>query len=192
MHAKLLIVTTLAALASAIVEERDIAACASAASKFTPLALQVPTAAASLSKFLASQPVTATNPCVFPEVTGSLSDEVTSYFSTLSKFYDDHEKDFQNVISACQDVTAVKEQLAPLTQCTKLSFPTGGAAASGAAASSGGPASTAAAEASGASSVAASATSAATTPDSGNSASRESGMAVVAALIAGIAAFAMS
>ena len=130
MHAKLFLTTALtASVSAAVIEERDLKACASAASKITPLLTQVPTPDPTLARFIGNQEMTITDSCMVPAITGSLASEATSYYSTLSKFYNEHKKDFENFIKACDDVDEVKDELQGVTLCSSISWAssTGGA-----------------------------------------------------------------
>lgn len=123
MHTKLFLTSVLAASVSAsVIDERDLQACGSAVAKVSPLLTEIPTPAPTLARFIAQQEATITDQCQIPAITGSMAAEATSYFSTLSKWYDDHKKDFSDVLKACDDVAEVKEELEKATVCSSITW----------------------------------------------------------------------
>lgn len=158
------------------VDERDLQECSSVAISLLPSLVDVPTADSSLLNFIAEQTqlATATDPCVFPAVTGSMADEYSSWVSELVTWYSSHTADISSLLEACTDVPEVKSQLDSsipdqITLCDKLTW-----------ASETGSASSSDNTSSGASADSASAT------NSGNAAPQQTGMAMAAAAMAGL------
>lgn len=123
MHAKVFLAASLAATASANnLDERDAQQCAIAAAKVTTLFYQIPQPAPTLSRFFVQESITMTVSCELPAVTGSMAQDASSYFTTLSQWYDSHKTEFKNVLDACSDVPAVREQLESASLCSTISF----------------------------------------------------------------------
>ncbi|KAH7020469.1 hypothetical protein EDB80DRAFT_882504 [Ilyonectria destructans] len=152
-------------------DERDLAECSSVAIALLPSLIDVPTPDASLASFIAEQTsfATETNPCAIPAVTGSMGDEYTSWISDVSTWYASHTAEFSSLLSACSDVPAIKSQLDVLpeavTACDSLVWESGAATADG------------------------SKSTASSTPtaNASSDASRQTGMGIAAAAIAGLA-----
>ncbi|CAI6093210.1 unnamed protein product [Clonostachys chloroleuca] len=117
---------------TAVLDERDTAACASAALKYGPGLLDLPTPKNTNILTLTGS---ATKSCEIPAVTGTLASEYSSYWSQFSSWHKEHVTDISNLVKACSDdltslmsgVTfdsSVLEQ----TSCSSLSWPsqTGG------------------------------------------------------------------
>lgn len=157
------------------VDERDLQECSSVAINLLPSLVDVPTADSSLLNFIAGQTqfATATDPCVFPAVTGSMADEYSSWVSELVTWYSSHTADISSLLEACTDVPEVKSQLDSnipdqVTLCDKLTWASETGSASSDSNSS---------DASGDS---------ATGTNSGNAAPQQTGMAIAAAAMAGL------
>ncbi|KAH6983520.1 hypothetical protein BKA56DRAFT_348857 [Ilyonectria sp. MPI-CAGE-AT-0026] len=157
------------------VDERDLQECSSVAINLLPSLIDVPTADSSLLNFIAGQTqlATATDPCVFPAVTGSMADEYSSWVSELVTWYSSHTADISSLLEACTDVPEVKSQLDSsipdqVTLCDKLTW-----ASETGSASSDNNSSDASADS-------------ATGTNSGNAAPQQTGMAIAAAAMAGL------
>ncbi|KAH6873800.1 hypothetical protein B0T10DRAFT_567706 [Thelonectria olida] len=104
---------------------RDLDDCKDGASELSSLIRAQPTLPASLSSFLAKQaPVTITDSCVFPTVTGSLADEYTSVVSEYSKWNDEVMDTYKDMMKECKDVAGVTSAIASATSgvCTKIKW----------------------------------------------------------------------
>ncbi|CAH0036588.1 unnamed protein product [Clonostachys solani] len=117
---------------TAVLNERDSAACASAAIKYGPGLIDIPTPA---NTNVLTVTGSATKSCEIPAVTGTLASEYSSYWSQFSSWHKEHITDISNLVSACSDDisslmsgltfdSSVLEQ----TSCSSLSWPsqTGG------------------------------------------------------------------
>ncbi|KAH7145435.1 hypothetical protein B0J13DRAFT_553510 [Dactylonectria estremocensis] len=151
-------------------DERDLAECSSVAIALLPSLTDIPTPDASLASFIAEQTglATATNPCAIPAVTGSMADEYSSWISDISTWYVSHTAEFSSLIEACSDVPEIKSQLAIVpeaaTVCDSIVWETGSSTADSSASSA----------------------SSSDKADNGNDASRQTGMGIAAAAVAGL------
>ncbi|KAH7165226.1 hypothetical protein EDB81DRAFT_249045 [Dactylonectria macrodidyma] len=152
-------------------DERDLAECSSVAVALLPSLTDIPTPDASLVSFIASQTHTATgtNPCALPAVTGAMAEEYSSWISDISSWYVSHTAEVSSLIEACSDVPAIKSQIGDLpeaaTACSEIVWETGSATAAGSESSA----------------------SSTDKADAGNAASRQTGMGIAAAAVAGVA-----
>ena len=95
------------------IEKRGTKECMSVATKILPHLTDIPTPDASLSSFIADQTqwATITDPCVIPEVTGSLAKEYTSWANDVQDWYSEQQDGLSSLIKACSDVPEVSSQL---------------------------------------------------------------------------------
>lgn len=183
-----------------LIEKRDTQECVSVAQDMLPGLRDVPTPSEDLATFIASQTqfATITDPCLIPAVTGSLADEYTSWASSLESWYSEKADDFSSLIDACKDVTEIQSQLQSASSlaaiCPTLKWEGAAATATGTAATT-------------ASNTATGVDRPANTPGSNsddndddsdqvidsaaNGASIKTGLAVVAAAVAGVFAVAL-
>ncbi|VUC32172.1 unnamed protein product [Clonostachys rosea] len=112
---------------TAVLDERDSAACASAAIKYGPGLLDIPTPS---NTNILTVTGSATKSCEIPAVTGTLASEYSSYWSEFSSWHKEHVTDISNLVSACSDdLTSLMSGLTfdssvlEQTSCSSLSWP---------------------------------------------------------------------
>ncbi|KAI5458307.1 hypothetical protein BGZ63DRAFT_407592 [Mariannaea sp. PMI_226] len=120
-----LFIAGLATVASAELDQRNLADCSKGASKLQSEFYAQPTPAQSLANFIDHQITsTVTASCVVPSVTGSLASEYTSFMSDLSSWYLSYSSAYASVIKACSDVPQVTSEFATYTSdfCSELKW----------------------------------------------------------------------
>ncbi|KAM5341327.1 hypothetical protein ACJ41O_014358 [Fusarium nematophilum] len=107
--------------------KRDAEECASVAQDIMTELTDFPTPDSSVLRFLASQTqlITATDSCVFPQITGAGADGYSSYVNELSSWYNDQQEGVSSLLEACKDVPEVSEYIESATMyatCTEVKF----------------------------------------------------------------------
>jgi hypothetical protein len=116
VSSKLVVLAGAAGVLAATPAKRDEAACQAVVVSIIPALTALPTPDESLVSFLAGQTETptVTDACVVPAVTGSMSDEYSSYMSSLVSFADGISDELQALITACSDVPEITSSFAAL------------------------------------------------------------------------------
>jgi hypothetical protein len=116
VSSKLVVLAGAAGALAATPVKRDEAACQAIAVSLIPALTALPTPDESLQSFLAGQTETptVTDACIVPEVTGSLSDDYSSYMVSLVSFADSMSDEIQALITACSDVPEFTSSFAAL------------------------------------------------------------------------------
>jgi hypothetical protein len=116
VSSKLVVLAGAAGALAATPVKRDEAACQAVVVSIIPVLTALPTPADDLVSFLAGQTETPsiTDACVVPAVTGSMSDEYSSYMSSLVSFADGISDEIQALITACSDVPEITSSFAAL------------------------------------------------------------------------------
>ncbi|OLN97422.1 hypothetical protein CCHL11_00960 [Colletotrichum chlorophyti] len=90
---------------------RDEAACTSAVAEHMTVTEDFPLVPTELASATDVDIPQITDPCVFPSITGSVGQVITSYSSALQSWQDAHITEIRSIWSACTDVPLVSEAL---------------------------------------------------------------------------------
>ncbi|TEA18295.1 hypothetical protein C8034_v010986 [Colletotrichum sidae] len=111
---------------------RDENACMAAASAHATLTADFPEVPTDLATATDVSIPEITDPCVFPEITGSAGQVITSYSSALQSWADKHITEISSIYAACSDTPLFSELVGPFEGAicsTALAGITGGSAA---------------------------------------------------------------